>query len=690
MRWSVFRTHLPLTVVLASLPLALFAAGVVFMLWQQQQYQFELQQRARARAIAVAVEKEIASSVRQLRYMASSPLLGSAALEPFMDNARRALATTREWNNIIVFADDGQQLLNVRYPPAVNRSPAGQAHVKAVLASGEPGVSDLFIGPASKRHVIAVTVPVMRDGRAVYAVSAALDFKPFDTLVQQGATDASVVAIWDGQHHFISRSLSPETFRGQRPVPELIEAARWTKEGWQRFTTHEGTHVFTAWTPIASTGWTVGVAVPSAAADAFLRRYLWFLAVAELLILVMALPIGLRLGREARERMRVEAERDRLLTLEREARAVAENASRSKDEFLAMLGHELRNPLAAVSNAVQLLESDRSTPESNAFARKIIGRQTRQLGRLMDDLLDVGRVITGKIHLQKEPVELSEAAEHALNTVRAAGNAADHPVTFDGERVHVEADRARIEQIVINLVSNAIAYTPSGGAIRVSVKRDGADAVLTVEDAGIGLDAHELEHVFDLFFQAKGELHRKGGLGIGLTLVRRLVELHSGTVAVASEGAGKGARFTVRLPAVESPRMETKSEPLATRGRQALSVLLIEDNEDARESLARILRLEGHTVHVAGNGKSGVETVERIRPDVAIVDIGLPGMDGYEVARRLRANKDYRLMLVALTGYGQPEDERRAREAGFDAHLVKPAEFVKLRALLRSAARAAA
>lgn len=687
---SFFRTHLPLTVVLASLPLALFAAGVVFTLWQQQQHQFEVQQKARARAIAVAVEKEIAMSVRQLEYMASSPLLAPGTLDQFMDNAQRALATTREWTNVIVFAADGQQLLNVRYGPAANRSAAGQRHVQTVLAAGEPRVSDLFVGPASNRQVIAVTVPVMRNGRGAYALSAALDFTPFDRLVQQGAADATVVAIWDGQHQFISRSLSPETYRGQQPVQELVEASQGRRDGWRRLTTHEGTHVFTAWTPVATTGWTLAVAVPSAAADAILRRYLWFLASAESLILLMAVPIGLKLGREARERMRAEAERDRLFTVERTARAAAETANKSKDEFLAMLGHELRNPLAAVSNAVQLLETDRASPESAIFARKIIARQVKQLARLIDDLLDVGRVITGKIHLRKETLDLAEATQNAVNSFRTGSQAASHRLTFSGEPVHVEVDRARIEQIITNLVSNAIAYTPPGGAVHVSVHREGQNAALTVQDEGIGLDPHDLERVFELFFQAKGELHRKGGLGIGLTLVRRLVELHSGTVSVESKGSGHGARFTVRLPALEAPGLDIVSPANQAHAHRALSILVVEDNDDARESLVQILTLDGHTVHKAVDGVSGVQAAERVHPDVAIIDIGLPHMDGYEVARTLRAGKHHRIVLVALTGYGQPEDERLAREAGFDAHLVKPADFGRLRALLADASRAAA
>ena len=689
-RLFFFRTDLPLIVLLASLPLALFAAAVVLMLWYQQQEQFEVQQKARARAIAVAVEKEIAMSVRQLQYMASSPLLAPDTFASFSDNARRALATTREWTNVLVFAADGRQLINVRQGPAATRSATGQRHVKTVLESRQPAVSDLFVGPASNQKVIAVTVPVVRDNRVVYALSAALDFGPFDKLVQQGATDATVVAIWDAENQFVARSLSPAAFRGQQPVPQLVQATRSSREGWQRLTTHEGTQVFTAWTPVGSTGWTIAVAVSSAEADAVLRRYLGFLTMAEALILLMAVPIGLKLGREARERMRAEAERDRLFALEREARAAAETASKSKDEFLAMLGHELRNPLAAMSNAVQLLDDDRAPPESAAFAHKIIARQTGQLARLIDDLLDVGRVITGKIHLQKATLDLADAAETAINTVQASGDAAQHRLTFSGTPVYVEADRARIEQIVMNLVSNAIAYTPAGGAIRVSVHREGANAVLAIEDEGIGLEPHELERVFELFFQAKHELHRQGGLGIGLTLVRRLVELHSGTVSVKSEGAGKGTLFMVRLPAVEAPPLELSPAGTTTRVRAPLSILVIEDNEDARESLERILTLDGHTVYMAADGPSGVAAAERVRPDVAIVDIGLPQMDGYEVARTIRANTHHRVMLVALTGYGQPEDERRAREAGYDAHLVKPADFGALRALLATASRAAA
>ena len=662
----------------------LFAAVVVYMLWQQQQHQFELQQKATARAIALSIEKQLEGTVRQLEYMASSPLLDSDAYEEFARNAGRALETGKHWSNVIVFAVDGQQLLNTRFPKPTMRTPIGQAHVLDVIRTARPMISDVFTGPASGRLIVAVTVPVVREGRVAKALSASLEFAPLDQLIEQtSAADNTVVtAVWDRKHRFISRSISADAFRGRQPVAALVKASSIAAEGWQRFTTIEGTEVFTAWTPVGTSGWSVGVAVSSAAADAALRRYLWALAIAEALILLTTIPVALRLGREARERAQAEAERDRLFALEHEARAVAETANKAKDEFLAMLGHELRNPLAAISNAVQLLESGKTTPEAVAFARSVISRQTAHLTRLIDDLLDVGRVITGKIFLQREVVDLASIARNAVSTVRAAGKAAAHRLSVDATSVFVEADRTRLEQVVVNLLANALTYTPSGGSVHLSLRREGADAVLTVRDSGIGLSPEELERVFELFYQAKGELHRKGGLGLGLTLVRRLVELHGGCVTVTSEGAGKGAEFIVRLAAVDSPSVAVKVEGTGPRRTAGRSILLIEDNEDARQSLAQVLSLDGHRIHEAPDGASGVEAATRLEPDIALIDIGLPRMDGYEVARTIRARTGRRMTLVALTGYGQPEDEQRAREAGFDAHLVKPADIEKLRAVI--------
>jgi signal transduction histidine kinase/integral membrane sensor domain MASE1/CheY-like chemotaxis protein len=368
------------------------------------------------------------------------------------------------------------------------------------------------------------------------------------------------------------------------------------------------------------------------------------------------------------------------------ARTEAETANRLKDEFLAMLGHELRNPLGAISNAVHILDRvDDPHGLSATHARQIIARQVQHLGGLIDDLLDVGRVMTGKIHLERSSFDLYETADHALNTLRTAGKTGDHALMLTGQPVWIDGDATRIEQVVLNLVENALRYTPPGGSIHLEVAREDGRAVLRVQDSGIGIRPELLPRIFDLFVQGDRALDRsRGGLGIGLTLVKRLVELHDGTVQAASDGPGTGSVFTISFPALAAPAARSRMEVAATSG-PARRVALIEDNADARESLRVLLELYGHEVHEAADGPTGVELVLRLRPDVTFVDIGLPGVDGYEVAQRIRAAPHGQgLRLVALTGYGLPEDERHARQAGFDAHLTKPVHPTAMQRILQA------
>ena len=369
--------------------------------------------------------------------------------------------------------------------------------------------------------------------------------------------------------------------------------------------------------------------------------------------------------------------------------AHAHEINKAKDEFLAMLGHELRNPLAAISNAVLLLERTKADSESSSFARDVIRRQSTHLKRMIDDLLDASRVARGKITLEQRPTDLNACVERALGSLTTAGRAARHRIGHSGIEVWVRGDATRLEQVVTNLVLNAITYTPEGGAINVSVSREGGDAVLAVSDTGIGIGADAIAHVFDLFYQAQQDLSRSsGGLGIGLTLVRSLVELHGGGVVVSSAGPGKGASFAVRLPAIDKPpdsrRNLTGSEP--TRARR---IVLIEDEADSRRTLQRVLEQEGHSVTTAEDGARGIELIRESRPDVAIVDIGLPGMSGYEVARQVKAEHGGKVLLIALTGYGQQDDEHRAKGAGFDAHVTKPADLAELARLITAERRRA-
>jgi len=366
------------------------------------------------------------------------------------------------------------------------------------------------------------------------------------------------------------------------------------------------------------------------------------------------------------------------LTRTRAARAEAEAASQAKDQFLAMLGHELRNPLGAITSAVTVL-GQTASPEHDRRAREVIAHQAEHLSRLVGDLLDVTRGALGKIELVRAPIDMVAAVRRCVATLESGDKLGRHVVTVEAQPAWVEADAARIEQIVMNLLSNALKFTPPGRGIRITVGIEQGDAVLRVADQGAGISAELLPSVFDLFVQGDRDLDRRlGGLGVGLSLVRRLVELHGGRVEAASDGPGRGSVFTVRLPALaEAPQTPGKrSEPPAGAPRHR--ILVVEDNADNREMMRILLESAGHQVHDTGDGVSGVEAAVQLAPDTVLVDIGLPGIDGYEVARRIRAKLRDRCRLIALSGYGQQKDRERAFDAGFDDHLLKPVDPARL------------
>jgi signal transduction histidine kinase len=348
----------------------------------------------------------------------------------------------------------------------------------------------------------------------------------------------------------------------------------------------------------------------------------------------------------------------------------AENVFR----FLAMLAHELRNPLGPVVSALHVLRQRIGDDASLHRLVSIADRQLRHQARLIDDLLEVSRVVHDKVVIKVEAVKLDALVRQAVDAHAFAARSRAHRVDtlLPDEPVVVGGDSMRLEQVVRNLLANAVKFTPPGGRITVTVAREADSAVVTVSDTGIGISADMLPRVFDLFVQGDVSLARaQGGLGIGLTLVRRLVELHGGSVHASSAGANEGSTFEVRLPCAT----EGAVSAAPASGRQPvrpLRIVLIEDNADARQALGRLLELDGHNVRVASNGPTGVRTATETAPDVVLVDIGLPGMDGYEVARRLRRRLGSSVRLVALTGYGDTDARRRSAEAGFDGHLVKP------------------
>ncbi len=366
---------------------------------------------------------------------------------------------------------------------------------------------------------------------------------------------------------------------------------------------------------------------------------------------------------------------NRQLTHEIEERRLVERKSHAKDEFLAMLGHELRNPLSAISSAAALMSMPGA--ENNGRARAIIQRQSQHLSRIVDDLLDLSRAMSGKILLNKKAIDFAALASSCLDTFRATGRTAGYTMHVDLSPAWIEGDPTRLEQVACNLIDNALKYTPEGGTIDIVLGGTDKEIVFTVADSGVGIGPELLPHVFDVFVQGTISLDRaQGGLGIGLSLVRRLVELHGGSVHAHSDGNHSGSRFEIRMPRIAAPSAPTLAPRRNTAGHGKPSILLIEDNEDGREMMASMLAAYHYPVRQAADGLDGVAVASAEPADVALVDIGLPGIDGYEVARRLRQHPATRNMrLIALTGYGLAEDQRRVMEAGFDLHLVKPVDI---------------
>jgi PAS domain S-box-containing protein len=365
-----------------------------------------------------------------------------------------------------------------------------------------------------------------------------------------------------------------------------------------------------------------------------------------------------------------------LFAREQTARAEAEAASRAKDQFLALLAHELRNPLAPIVNAAALLRRPGAPPAALEHSAAIVQRQAGNLARLLDDLLDVSRITRGRIELRLQTVSIADAVTSALEATRPLVDERRQTVSVSlpaTPPLHVEADPARLEQIIVNVLNNASKYTAPGGRIGVVASAEAGEAVVRIRDTGIGIAADVLPRIFELFVQGDLSLaHTSGGLGIGLTLVHRLVTLHRGRVSAHSEGPGRGSEFTIALPLSRQPALEASPVAAGSERGPAAAVLLIEDNADARQSLRALLEQEGHRVDEAADGVSGLVRAETTRPDIVLVDIGLPSLDGYEVARRIRSRQGAAPILVAITGYGQANDRRRSFEAGFDAHLTKP------------------
>lgn len=714
---SALESRVFLVALAALIPVAILSCLLIISGAREQRERLYAVADGTVLALMNAVDAELKSTIAVMDALASSPRLARGDFERFREEAEQLTARRRSWLNVVV-ADRETQLLNLRVPAGENLPPVASLETIAqVFRTGRPVVGRIQFGPVIQQYGFSVAIPCHHNGQVKYVLTAVV--KPeslLELLELRDIAKQGVISILDGQHNVVARSLNHMQWVGKSASAQLRELLQQGAEKRQG-TTHtlEGIPVYTVYRHSRYSGWSVAMGSNTDTFDGPIRQaYLWLggaIVMSVLLGLGAALLVGRTIVRPMREledqaarvgrgeppgrpttRLpEVQAvavalaaahdERESAFQREHEARLSAEQASKAKDEFLAMLGHELRNPLAAITNASQVIDKKRETLDvTGAAAATIINRQAKHLARLTDDLLDAGRVILGKISLSRGPVDLAAAVQTVVDGMRGTGRFNQHQVNVDLEPIWLYADATRVDQIISNLLVNAIKYTPAGGAISLKVRRENHWAVLSVTDTGIGLDSGLLSRVFELFVQGERALDRsQGGLGIGLTLVQRLAQLHNGYAEAHSAGDGKGATFTVRLPAIDGAAEKLVPKP-AAETRQRLQIALVEDNEDARTSLSMLLEMDGHQVHEAGDGQRGVDLIVQ-NPDIriAFIDIGLPGISGYAVAQAIRAARGRAIRLVAMSGYGTDQDQERGQQAGFDAYIVKPAEIGRVK-----------
>jgi signal transduction histidine kinase/ActR/RegA family two-component response regulator len=717
------RRYLMLIVVSALLPMGLFAAGLLYFLWDYQQTQRNQEQMARVRALASLVEGELQSSIARLRLLASDPQLdetpsGSSA---FHQRLTQLLRQSEDWANLVLLAPD-RQLLNASVPYGTPLPDSiQQSYQKEAFETGQPVTSDLFTARVRGVRTLAIAVPVFRDGKVAYVLVAGLQLPYLSERLSSVVPADGVAGLFDRSLKFVARSRDPEPYIG-RPSGELLQAAmRDRSEGVIRSSTREGESTFTAFIRLEN-GWYMGVATPSAPLDQAFAKYLALLGGGWLAMLLLGLLLTrvlmkrinsdvaatveaasqLATGRPAdfpsfavAELLQISDAIRSLFQRERQARAQSEAANKTKDEFLAMLGHELRNPLAPISTALQLMQAR----GSDAFAkeRAIIQRQVQHMVRLVDDLLDVARIARGGVELKKTTLEVSVIVAEALETSEPLfkRKRLDVSVAVPAQGLKVHGDPARLVQVLANLLNNAAKFTSDEGTISITARARAGCMELSVADNGAGMDPAELSSVFELFTQGQQSVDRpRGGLGLGLAIARSMARLHGGDVVGSSGGRRMGSTFALTLPlatgSVPAPTLPEPEAAARAEGGMGRLVLIVDDNVDAAIGLAELLRLWGYRTHVLHDGRIVLDVLRRISPDVVLLDIGLPGMDGFEVATLIRQEAQWRtLRLIALTGYGQLSDRDRSREVGFDVHLVKPVDLDHLAAALQATASAA-
>jgi signal transduction histidine kinase/ActR/RegA family two-component response regulator len=712
---------------LSALPVAIllptlgFVAALLYALWSAQQSEIKRELQQTAHTLAVALDRELDGSTRELERIAESPLLAGRRFDAFHDYLRQVIAERPQYTNIALFERSGQQVVNALQPRGQPLRVTPRALEALVFSSGAPAISDILPNSIDGDASIAMAVPVRLDGAVRWVLTARINHEELSRLLEdQQSRYGGLAIIVDRTHKVIARSRDAGKFFGQDIPLYYRSLLGGASRGAEKSYSLEGEAVITAWETLPF-GWSVAINVPRDAYSTSIENAIYALialAIALLAISVLGVVMFSRRVRDELGEISSDAHKlssgaelpprrftfreldsvyasmreasgrlSELVTSLRGSEAVAlerlaaiEQSDRRKDAFLAMLAHELRNPLAPIRTAAETLKAAPADPRGVARAREVIARQVMHLSRLVDDLLDVSRITQGKIALHPILLDLRTVVSVCVHSAHGVAVPRKQSIVWDEPRepVWVEGDLVRLTQVVDNLLSNALKFSPGNGQVNVWLKAEDGAALLTVHDQGAGIPPELMDRVFDIFVQGDDSLERtSGGLGIGLTLVRELVRMHGGDVQVTSEGRGRGATFTVRLPLstrkpdhvdVLPPQLEAVLHD--KRGR----VLVVDDNRDAAEALAWILDPR-HEVQIAYDGREAVEKARSFHPDVVLLDIGLPVLNGYQVAEELRRSPDTASsVIIAITGYGQSSDRERALQSGFDFHLVKPAE----------------
>ena len=745
------RTILALLVLVTTVPLAVLASWVAWRSWRQQQAVVDRQNVELANAIAGAIDSEIERSIAALNVLALLEPIDDADRTRFTQIASRVLPLHAGWQSIRLIARSREILATTEPAHDARRVVLNPDWVNTIFDSGQPAVSTARRDPDSGRWVVNIGVPVRRDGGVRYVLSARLFTQVFgDILARQTPPPGGVLAILDSTPAIIARTRNEDRYLGKPPSPDFIARSRSATSGTFRSRMLEGERSYSAWSRSQSTGWTIGLGLAADAVDGPVLRSFGTLLAAAAITLSLGFVIALILTRnivrtqtsaalaaralargepaalfssniveaeelatglrdaatilETRLRERDQAQREadasRTALLEREqsARRAAESLSRAKDEFVATVSHELRTPLNAIVGWVAMLRSGVLPPAQQAHALGVIERNTRAQTQLVEDLLDMSRIIQGQVYVDLRPLDLGAVLETAIESVKptAAARQIALASSIDRGRVFVSADQRRLQQVFWNLLSNSLKFTPPGGRVDVAMEVSGNEAIVRITDSGEGIAQEFLPHVFDRFRQEVADVTRThAGLGIGLSLVRHLTELHGGRVTAESDGKGRGATFRVHLPLLAAGQVRELAAVAAgtaagpgLRSLDGLHVLLVDDDADTRELVGAALQQAGAAVALAASVTEAWGALDRDPIDIVVSDIAMPGGSGYELIAAIRASpRTSPLAVVAITAYSRPEDHERVLASGFNAYVGKPLDPRELIGLLAELAQ---